>query len=272
MSSPETPILSADAGQEEENLRIEPQSKEYWTLIIAIIWCLIAGGSFISSFTIYKRHFFSITSGIFLLIGISIFFKIGNGAELTINNINRTLTLKKKKLINICKNSPRIIDLNQIEKISINSRFNFGDSGYTDFYMITYKNGTFEDLSSYFKGCNQQSFVDSQNLFKKYLKVDDANPQNPQLANNNQNQNYNPNVAPGYNPNIAPNYYQNGYNSGMAQGIPQNYNQQGYNMNVNNNYVAGYDQNAPPIQQNLPTENEICKPAATNLGDGTQNV
>ena len=57
--------------------------------------------------------------------------------------------------------------------------------------------------------------------------------------------------------------------------MAQNYNQQDNNINVNidaNNNVSGYNQNAPPTQQNLVGLEVYNKPVEANMGDGTQNA
>ena len=198
MSSAETPILTTtDSSQPEEKLRISPQSKTgQGRLIFFIIWCVIAGNIFIT--TVYFLGVIGIASLPFFILGIVMICKIENGGEMTINNINHTLSLRKRSLCDCCcKKSPRVIDLTQVDKIYIQS-FNasLGGFGSMGTYIITYKNGTTEDISQYFSGCNQQSSVDSQNLLRKYIKVENTNPQ---IACNTQGIGYNPNVAPGYN-------------------------------------------------------------------------
>ena len=245
MSSAETPILTADNCQPEEKIRISPQSKTgQGRLIFFIIWCVVAGGMFIS--TVLNFGIFGIAPLAFFILGIVMICKIENGGEMTINNINHTLSLRKRSLCDCCcKKPPRVIDLTQVEKIFIQLKNDpFGISGSEGFYIITYKNGTTENISQYFNGCKEKCSVDCQNLFRKYMKVSDTNPEMEKIINI---VNSNPNVIIGFNPIMNPNQV-NAFNAGFQQ----NYNQPGYIMNVNmnvGNNNSGNIQNAPLLNK-----------------------
>ena len=95
--------------------------------------------------------------------------------EVTINNMNSTLILRKIRFCNcFCKKEPKIIDLNQIEKICI---FSNDNSGIKRDYIIIYKNATNENIRNYFCVCAEKSLADSENLFKKYFTVENTMPQ-----------------------------------------------------------------------------------------------
>ena len=247
MSSVETPILTSDGIPEEEKIILKPEHRNWPALIFIIFWCMCALGMTVFVAIILPE--ICCVPALFIVFGVSMIGIFENGSEVTINNKNHTLRLEKKKLCNCCcKKAPRIIDLNQIQKINIYSISNIGNMGPNLSYILTYKNGTVEDISNYFIGCSQESLVDCQNLLKKYLPVENII---------NQMSSDFPQGFPGYNPN-------------MIQGTPQYYNQQNYNTNGNinvNNNVAGNNENNN-VQQNLPIDEVANKPESNTENYG----
>ena len=96
---------------------------------------------------------------------------VGAGTEVTINNKNHTFILQKTKGCCCCKSRPKIIDLFQIGNLYIysnNSRDNIN-------CILHYKNGTKENLSDYFLGCDEASLEKCQNLLRKYFLIVNIN-------------------------------------------------------------------------------------------------
>ena len=235
MSFAETPILSPNNNLEEEKIRLfscVSMVVKFFTFvfftILTLILCLI-----IYYITYKQFNPIFIIPGIFFLIEtfiIVIFCYIPDGTVLTINNTNKSLKLQKT-CNHCCKKPPKIIDLDQIEKINN--------------YTIIYKNGIKEDISNYFQNFSEKSLEDCQNLLRKYLVVENTRPQITL---------YYPNMTPIYN-NTVPNQ-QNAYYAITPQGLSQNYYQQNYNAN---NIMASNNQNIP-TQQNLIVNDDISKP------------
>ena len=222
MSSVKTPIITADNSLDEEKIILCSTSKIIMKCVFGIfftIWLIMSGNGVLF---IYK-HFEmlqAIIPGIFCLIGVGgiiTSFFIPERIEVAINNINKTLKLQK--ICNrCCKKSPRIINLNQINKINIMSSSvnNDGNVRTTTNFIIVYENGTTENISNYFSGYSEHALADLQNLLRKYLVVENTMPQMIGLqqvipSNNiyNQNipiqQNYIPVINDVSNPNYSKN-------------------------------------------------------------------
>ena len=270
MSFTETNILTPDNVKVEEKIKISPPFfSKCAPMCFMTIWSTISGTIFL--FTLSLCPPMSIIPGFFVIIGIITICLIEDGTIIRINNINRTLILQKKRNYNFClKKKPRVIDLNQIAKISIFNSFKIlGRFGLSRNLVITFQNGITEDISKYFKYCSEQSFVNLQNLLRKYLPIENimpqamgTYPQNVPIYNP-----YNANINPGYNINMVQNLAIIDNNC-MAQGMPQNYNQQCYNAsgNVYNNNVAICNQN-DNSQQNLSIGDGVNKPLSTSARD-----
>ena len=269
MSFTEANILTPDNAIVEEKIKISPPFfAKCVPMCFMIIWSTCSGMMFL--FTLSFCPPMSIISGFFIIIGIIVICIIEDGTILRINNINHTLILQKKRICNFCfKKKPRIIYLNQIAKISIFNSFKIlRRYGLSRNLIITFQNGITEDISNYFKDCNEQSFVKLQNLLRKYLPIENimpqamgTYPQNVPIYNP-----YNANINPGYNINMVQNLAI--IDNNMVQGMPQNYNEQGYNAsgNVYNNNVAICNQ-SDNIQQNLSIGDGVNKPLSTSARD-----
>ena len=246
MSSSESTNLTVDFTPLEEKIILSPPAEaKCFPITFMIIWTILAVLMFI--FVLCSFGPLCIFPGIFVVIGIVRLYLFEKGTEVKINNSNRNLILQKKNICNCLINKPRIIDLNQVEKIRIINLINFRNSGLINNYSIIYKNGTIENLSNYFAGCDEQSLVNCQNLFRKYLTVENTMPQ--MMVNY-------PQKIPVYNPNMFPNQ-QNGFYTDMVQEIPENYY---VNANIySNNNVNDINQNNL-IQQNLSIDDGISKP------------
>ena len=198
MTSEEKPILTSDDTSEEEKIKLSLSGKyaKYILIIGIIIWIAFIGVlQYYFLQTSFTPIIMKIAPGLFILMGIVIFTVYickPDGVEITISNKNHTLTLQKT---NLCfkKNEPKIINLEEIEKICIiNSLGNVQSFGN---YMIIYTNGTNEDISNYLNGFTDDSIVNCQNFLKKYLAVKNTIPQMMGIILQ---------WVPGYNPNISP--------------------------------------------------------------------
>ena len=120
MSSSQTPILTSK-GLNEEKFQISPYKKtdKIVKIISIIIWCMINRGVFIYISTT-NTIIFCIIPGLFVIMGIVAIFIIfctKDGTTVIIYNMDNTLKLQK---ISCCSGqTSKIIDLNQVVKISI---------------------------------------------------------------------------------------------------------------------------------------------------------
>ena len=222
MSFTEVNNLTVDTLHREEKIRVStPLPEKIGPIIFVIIWCSVSGTMFLFTLSLFTPA--CIIPGFFVLIGIFVLCFIDNGALVTINNIKHILIFEKKKIFNCCNKNPRIIDLNQISKIRIFNSFN----PFRHNYIIIYQNGTTENVSYYFKGCTEQSIVNCENLFRKYLPVD--NIVQPIIGDYPQRTRfYDPNIFPLINSNMT-----HDHSSNVVQNLAV----------INNNEEIGQQQN-----------------------------
>ena len=286
MTTAETPILPSNNIAGEEKIKLY-STKKLLCKIIPFVFIAIWVFGCIPPIIVFSNTdiYASIGPGIMMIIGIIVLIAICNipdGTNVIINNSNRTLKLQKTNWC--CGKTPKIIDLNKIEKIKI---FNptLGNIESLGSYMIIYKDGTSEDISMYLEGCNADYIINFQNFLKKYLPVENAVSQSMGIYTQ-AIPVYNPNVVPVYNPNVVPVYNPNpnmipnqaNVYYAPPQGVQQNYYQQGYNASGNiygnnNIYVnQNNNNNNNPIQQNLVTDDGINKPMPANNNYGAPNV
>lgn len=237
MKSAETPILNTDNNQKEEKVKISYQSfickNAYLIPFILLFLASIAGT--IGLFLTLPGNLVFLVPLLYIFCVIFNFSIARNGAEIIINNINHTLSLRETRLCDCCcKKSPRIIDLTQVEKMYINS-YKFPDcfTGNIGTYNIIYKNGTTEDISDYFRGCKEECSINGQNLFRKYIKVNDRNPG---IEKNTETLKSKHNVASGSNSSMNHNQ-EDVFSSGHLQNCSQE------NDNINVNMNAAIDAN-----------------------------
>ena len=248
MSFTEVNNLTVDTLRREEKIRVStPLPDKIGPIIFAIIWCSASGTMFIFMISIFSP--LCIIPGLFVLIGIFILCSIDNGVLVTINNIKRILIFEKKKICNCCNKNSRIIDLNQISKIRIFNSFN----PFRHNYIIIYQNGTTENVSYYFNGCTEQSIVNCENLFRKYLPVD--NIVQPIIGDYPQGARfYDPNIYPLINNNLTHDHSNN-----VVQNLAV----------INNNEAIGQQQNykSGSPKQNLNNEDRGDKQLSSSIRD-----
>ena len=100
--------------------------------------------------------------------------------EVIINKTNQTLTLVVTKFCKCRGQTIKIINLNEIDKMYIFNSYDLGGQEQTAQknsatkdakYIVYYKNGLSEDLTSFFNGCPDESLIGCSILFKKYINI-----------------------------------------------------------------------------------------------------